>query len=157
MRAHLQIAFVLAALLFATPGQAEKIKTFWTGSGMSADGPRTVSLQLSADGTAVLQTTKGDNATKLHARWRKDGSKIILTFDPASDGTTPDPMEFELKKNSLIPQFANSPVLGAFAYPVLTPFGADTVNANAGASGSCVTGQATNCGTRQTWSSGSQK
>jgi len=157
MRAHLQIAFILAALLFVTPGQAEKIKTYWTGSGMSLDGPRTVSLQLSADGTALLQSTKGDDATKLHGRWRKEGKNIVLTFAPAADGTSPPaPMEFELKKNSLIPQFANNPALGAFAYPTLTPFGADSVNINAGASGSCVTGQATNCAQQETWSSGTK-
>jgi hypothetical protein len=156
MRAHLQIAFILAALLFVTPGQAEKIKTYWTGSGMSVDGPRTVSLQLSADGTAVLQTTKGDEATKFHARWRKEGKNIVLTFDPSADGTTPAPMGFEFKKNSLIPRFANNPALGAFAYPTLTPFGEDAVNINAGASGSCTTGQATNCAQRQTWSSGTK-
>lgn len=119
---------------------------------MSAAGPRTVTLTLSADGTAVLQQTKGDESTKQHASWKKDGKMIVITFDATADGKTPAPMQFELKKNTLIPQMANNAEMGAFAYPTLQPFGAETVNAGA-SSNNCTHGTTGPCANRQTWNS----
>lgn len=156
MRSPLKIAVVFATLLMVLPSYADKIKTFWSGTGMTADGPRMIMLQLSEDGTAILQQNRGDNTSKLHAHWAKKGNKVAVSFDPVQGQTTPPPMEFELKKNKLIPQIADNAKMGVYAYPTLQPFGPETVNAGAG-SYSCVTGQAGPCAVRETWSSNAPK
>jgi hypothetical protein len=152
MRLQLKLVLTLSAILFSLPCNAAKIKTFWSGSGMTAQGPQMIMLQLSADGTAVFQQTQGENTVKLHAQWRKDGNIVSVRFDPVAGQPAKPTVEFEMKKNQLIPQIPGNAQMGNFAYPTLTPFGPDTVNAGAGST-TCANGMPGTCVNRQTWSS----
>jgi len=152
MRVQLKLVLALSVFMIAVPSYAGKIKTFWSGSGMTAKGPQMIMLQLSPDGTAVFQQTQGDNSVKLHAQWRKDGNIVSVRFDPIP-GQPPKPtVAFELKKNQLIPQIPGNDKMGNFAYPTLTPFGPETVNAGAGST-TCANGMPGTCVNRETWSS----
>jgi hypothetical protein len=152
MRLQVKLVLALSVLMLAVPCYAGKIKTFWSGSGMTAKGPQMIMLQLSPDGTAVFQQTQGENTVKLHAQWRKDGNIVSVRFDSVP-GQPPKPtVAFELKKNQLIPQIPGNAQMGNFAYPTLTPFGPETVNAGAGST-TCANGMPGTCVNRETWSS----
>ena len=72
MRYYLRVAVVFATVLMVLPSYADKIKTFWSGTSMTADGPRMMPC-FSHPKTAPrsLQQTRGDVSTKQHAHWAK--------------------------------------------------------------------------------------
>ena len=152
MRVQLKLVLALSVFMLAIPSYAAKIKTFWSGSGMTTQGPQMIMLQLSADGTAVFQQTQGENTVKYHAEWRKDGKIISVRFNHEPGKPVKPTLAFELKKNQLIPQIPGNSEMGNYAYPTLTPFGPDEVNAGAGST-TCANGMPGTCVNRQTWSS----
>ena len=152
MRLHLKLIVALSAILLTMPCHAAKIKTFWSGSGMTTQGPQMIMLQLSGDGTAVFQQTQGENTVKYRAEWRKDGNIISIRFNHVDGQPNKPTMAFELKKNQLIPQIPGNADMGNYAYPTLTPFGPDEINAGAGST-TCANGMPGTCINRQTWSS----
>jgi NlpE N-terminal domain len=65
---------------------------------------RVFTLDLAADGTAVLTTLyigKGDAAE--HGRWTQTGSQIVLTFDPIGPNRPPGPISFRHRDHELSP------------------------------------------------------
>lgn len=81
---------------------------------------RVFTLDLAADGTAVLTTLyigKGDASE--HGRWTQTGSQIVLTFDPIGPNRPPGPIIFRHRNHELSPIHWDSSEWGRGGPPVL--------------------------------------
>lgn len=115
---------LLAVTLTAINSYADKLKSFYMGSGgYSAEVHRVVLLELAKDGTAVLQQNWHDKDPETwHVHWTRDGKSLVLNFDPVDGKPTPTPATFTLKNNSLVPVKWDSQFLGVLGPPTLMPF-----------------------------------
>ena len=86
---------LLSASLLASGSQADLPGTY-EGQAPPADAARRVfTLNLAADGTAMLTTVYiGKNNATERGRWARDGSKVVLTFDPMGSNGPPRPITF---------------------------------------------------------------
>lgn len=111
-------------LALAVSGYADKLKSFYMGSGgYSAEVHRVLLLTLAKDGTAVLQQNWHEKQPETwHVHWKRDGKSLMLTFDPVDGKPTPAPATFTMKNNSLVPVKWDSQFLGLLGPPTLMPF-----------------------------------
>lgn len=129
MRSPLQPTALLAlALSFAAAvpsAHAEKLRGFYSGSGgISADVHRVLIIEFAADGTAILQQKWHEKAPQTwHAHWKQDKKLVTLTYDPAKDTPTPDPLVFNFNHGTLTATSWDSTTLGPLGPPKLTTFG----------------------------------
>src|ERR1700733_3332365 len=91
LRAIAALALLLATLSY--PLHADKLNGFYSGSGgFSQDVHRVLLIEFAADGTAILQQKWHDkDAQTWHARWKKDGKTVTLTYEHAKNAPTPAP------------------------------------------------------------------
>jgi hypothetical protein len=77
----------------------------YQGHAPAADAARRVfTLNLAADGTAILDTLYiGKDSVTQHGRWLQSGSQIILTFDPMGPNGPPRPITFRHRDHELSP------------------------------------------------------
>ena len=132
MRTHpspITALVLLGALLSPAAGAADKLKGFYSGSGgISQEVHRVLILEFAADGTAILQQKWQDkDAQTWHARWKKERSKVTLTYDAAKDAPIPDPLVFTFKHDALTATSWDATTLGPLGPPKLTPFGGKNV------------------------------
>jgi len=130
MRSPLQLtallAFTLSFAAAATPAHAaEKLNGFYSGSGgISAEVHRVLIIEFAADGTAILQQKWHDKDPQTwHAHWKQDKKLVTLTYDPAKNSPTPDPLVFNFKHGTLTASSWDSTTLGPLGPPKLTTFG----------------------------------
>lgn len=115
---------LIALLLSVAPSYADKLKSFYMGSGgYSAEVHRVILLTLAKDGTAVLQQNwHGKDPEVWHVHWTREGKSLVLNFDTVSGKQTPAPASFMMKNNSLVPVKWDSQFLGILGPPTLMPF-----------------------------------
>jgi hypothetical protein len=77
----------------------------YQGHAPASDAARRVfTLNLAADGTAVLTTLYiGKNDASERGRWTQTGSQIVLTFDPIGPNRPPGPITFRHRDHQLSP------------------------------------------------------
>jgi hypothetical protein len=139
MRASIRLcllaALVLAFVTLSTSAHAaEKLKTFYSGSGgISSEVHRVVVIEFATDGTAILQQKwHGKDAETWHGHWKRDGKNVTLTYDAAhgegpatasSDKPLPEALVFTFKHGTLTATSWDGTTLGPLGPPKLTPFG----------------------------------
>jgi hypothetical protein len=137
MRVNPSVAALVFLIALAPFASADKVKGFYGGSGgLSPEDHRVVFIEFAADGTAIVQQTRHEKDTQTwHARWKKSRNSLTLTYDPAKDAPTPQPLVFSFKSGALIPTAWDASTLGVLGPPKLTPFGGR--NAQAGSVSAC--------------------
>jgi hypothetical protein len=124
-RLYLIATVVLLCAILSPPAHAEKLKGFYSGSGgISAEVHRVLIIEFAADGTAILQQKWHDKDPQTwHAHWKQDKKLVTLTYDPAKNSPTPDPLVFNFKHGTLTASSWDSTTLGPLGPPKLTTFG----------------------------------
>jgi hypothetical protein len=121
----LAAVLLLGSLLTTSAHAAEKLKGIYSGSGgISSEVHRTLFIEFGADGTAILQQQWHEKDPQTwHAHWALEKKKVTLTYDPAKDTATPEPLVFTFKRSSLVATSWDATTLGPLGPPELTPFG----------------------------------
>jgi hypothetical protein len=89
---------------FARHQQADLSGTYQGHAPPSDTAKRVFTLNLAADGTAVLNTLYiGKDDASEHGRWTQTGSQIVLTFDPIGPNRPPGPITFRHHGHELSP------------------------------------------------------
>jgi hypothetical protein len=115
-----QTATGLHTLSFAWRQEADLTGTY-QGHAPAADAARRVfTLNLAADGTAILNTLYlGKDSVTQHGRWMQSGSQIVLTFDPMGPNRPPRPITFRHRDHELSPVRWDPSEWGRAGPPVL--------------------------------------
>jgi hypothetical protein len=105
---------------FARRPEADPSGTY-QGHAPAADAARRVfTLNLAADGTAILTTLYiGKNDATQHGRWTQNGSQILLTFDAMGPNRPPHPITFRHRGHELSPIHWDPSEWGRAGPPVL--------------------------------------
>ena len=89
---------------FARHEQADLSGTYQGHAATGDTAKRVFTLNLAADGTAILTTLYiGKDDASEHGRWTQTGSQIELTFDPMGPNRPPGPITFRHRDHELSP------------------------------------------------------
>jgi NlpE N-terminal domain len=81
---------------------------------------RVFTLDLAADGAATLTTLfLGKDRARQSGRWARNGSQVVLTFDPMGPNQPPGPITFRHRNHSLSPIRWDASEWGRSGPPVL--------------------------------------
>ena len=122
-RFWLALCWVLPALCttLLASGHETDLSGVYQGHAPASDAARRVyTLNLAADGTAVLTTQYiGKDSVTMHGRWTQSGRQIVLTFDSMGPNGPPRPITFRHRGHELSPVHWDPNEWGRAGPPVL--------------------------------------